>query len=297
MPRTIDLLHLGRPRTTAVYLLEGPEPAIVDCGPATCIPGLEAGLAEHGLELADLGHVLLTHIHPDHAGAAGALVRKHPNLQVHVSEVGAPHLVDPARLERSARRVFGDSFDSLFGEIGPVPPANVHVLGRRVLGLEVVPTPGHAAHHVSFFDAEGVCYVGDAAGILVPPSSFLYPATPPPEVDLPGWERTLEELARRRPEALYLAHFGRVEDPATHLERMRERLLDWAQRVREGWSEAAFVAAAEEELTQAAQGEALAAYRLQPGFALAYAGLVRYYEKADGPTEGDDPAPQRGRRP
>lgn len=286
MVRTIDLLHLGRPRTTAVYLLDGPEPAIVDCGAAICIPGLEAGLAEHGLELADLGHVLLTHIHPDHAGAAGALVGKHPGLQVHVSEVGAPHLVDPTRLLRSARRVFGDSFDGLFGEIGPVPAANVHVLGRRVLGLEVVPTPGHAAHHVSFFDADGVCYAGDAAGILVPPSSFLYPATPPPEVDLPAWERTLDELARRRPEVLYLAHFGPVEDPAVHLARMRERLLAWAQRVREGWSEEAFVAAAEEELAEAAHGDALAAYRLQPGFSLAYAGLKRHFDKLEDRKDG-----------
>jgi glyoxylase-like metal-dependent hydrolase (beta-lactamase superfamily II) len=280
MPRTIDLLHLGRPHTTAVYLLDGAEPTIIDCGPETCIPGLEAGLAEHGLRLADVGHVLLTHIHPDHAGAAGALVRAHASLQVHVSEVGAPHLVDPTRLLRSARRVFGDDFDRLFGEIQPVPAGNVHVLGRRVLGLEVLPTPGHASHHVSFLDEDGTCYAGDAAGILVPPSRFLYPATPPPEVDLPAWERTLAALSERRPRALYLAHFGPVTDPAVHLASMRERLLDWAGRVREGWSEQAFVAAAEAELAAGAEGEALAAYRLQPGFPLAYAGLKRYFEKA-----------------
>lgn len=280
MPRTIDLLHLGRPRTTAVYLLDGVEPTVVDCGAATCIPGLEAGLAEHGLELADLGHVVLTHIHPDHAGAAGALVRSNPDLQVHVSEIGAPHLVDPTRLIRSARRVFGDAFDGLFGEIAPVPSANVHVLGGRIFGLDVVPTPGHASHHVSLFDAQSVCYAGDATGILVPPSSFLYPATPPPEVDLPAWERTLDELERRRPEAMYIAHFGPVEDPAVHLARMRERLHQWAERVSTGWSEDAFVAAAERELTAGAEGEALAAYRLQPGFALSYAGLARYFEKA-----------------
>jgi glyoxylase-like metal-dependent hydrolase (beta-lactamase superfamily II) len=280
MPKTIDLLHLGRPRTTAVYLLDGADPALVDCGPATCIPGLEAGLAAHGLELADLRHVVLTHIHPDHAGAAGELVRLNPDLEFHVSEIGAPHLVDPARLIRSARRVFGDAFDGLFGEIEPVPAANVHVLGRRILGLDVVPTPGHASHHVSFFDRDGVCYAGDAAGILVPPSAFLYPATPPPEVDLPAWAETLDELERLSPETMYLAHFGPVADPAAHLARMRERLHGWAERVRSGWSEEAFVAAAEGELAAGAEGEALAAYRLQPGFALSYAGLVRYYEKS-----------------
>jgi glyoxylase-like metal-dependent hydrolase (beta-lactamase superfamily II) len=286
MPVTIDLRHLGRRRATAVYLLEGAEPAVVDCGPATCVSGLEAGLAEHGLGLADMRHVVLTHIHPDHAGGAGALVRRNPGLQVHVSEVGAPHLVDPARLIRSARRVFGDAFDGLFGEIEPVPARNVHVLGSRVLGLEAVPTPGHAAHHVSFFDEEGVCYAGDAAGILVPPSSFLYPATPPPEVDLPAWERTLDELGQRRPQMLFLSHFGPVADPAAHLAGMRERLHEWAERVRTGWSEEAFVAAGEEELAAKAGGEALAAFRLQPGFALSYAGLARYFEKAGASGQG-----------
>ena len=108
MAALIDLRHLGNEGVIASYLLEGPEPALVDCGPAICLPGLEAGLARLGLALADLRHILLTHIHPDHAGAAGELVRRHPALQVHVHEVGAPHLVDPARLERSARRLYGE---------------------------------------------------------------------------------------------------------------------------------------------------------------------------------------------
>jgi glyoxylase-like metal-dependent hydrolase (beta-lactamase superfamily II) len=277
--RPIDLMHLGRPNSTAVYLLEEPEPAILDCGPATCVEALKAGLARHGLALTDLRHVLLTHIHPDHAGAAGALVREHPALQVHVSEVGAPHLVDPTRLERSARRVFGDEFDRLFGPIAPVPAENVHVLGDHALELEVVPTPGHAYHHVAFFDAEGTCYAGDVAGILIPPSRFLYPATPPPEVDLPAWERSLDELELRRPAALYLAHFGPVGDPAFHLARMRERLLIWADRVREGWSEERFVAEGERELEAEAGEDVRLTFRLQPGFSLSYAGLKRYFDR------------------
>src|SRR3954454_6333684 len=129
-PEPIDLLHLGRERVIASYLLDTTDgPALVDCGPTTCIDALEAGLAARGLALTDIRHLLLTHIHLDHAGAAGVLVRKNPSLQVHVSPIGAPHLIAPERLESSARRLYGDSFDSLWGELAPVPEENVHALG------------------------------------------------------------------------------------------------------------------------------------------------------------------------
>jgi len=132
--RPIDLRHLGHERVIASYLVDTDDGlALHDCGPSTTVDALKAGLAERGLELRDLRHLLLSHIHLDHAGATGVLVREHPALQVHVSELGAPHLIDPARLEASARRLYGDSFDTLWGELAPVPEQNVHVVADRVL--------------------------------------------------------------------------------------------------------------------------------------------------------------------
>src|ERR1043166_6588960 len=143
MIELLELLHLGRPKVNGCYLVETSDGlALQDCGPATCVPELKKHLAERGLELRDLRHLLLSHIHLDHAGATGTLVREHPELQVHVSEIGAPHLVDPERLERSARRLYGDEFDRLWGELVPVSEENVHVVGTAVLGPEGFPTPG-----------------------------------------------------------------------------------------------------------------------------------------------------------
>lgn len=274
----IDLLHLGREHVIASYLLAGEEPALVDCGPSVCVDALEAGLAGHGLRLSEVRHLLLTHIHPDHAGGAGELVARHPGLQVHVHEIGATHLVDPERLEQSARRLYGSEFDRLFGPIRPMPAGNVHVLGEAVLDLEAVPTPGHAPHHVAFFGRDGVCYSGDALGCLIPPGSFLYPAAAPPGVDLGAWERSLDAIERRRPAVVRLAHFGEVDDPATHVARTRSRLREWAERIRGGATESEFVAAAEEELEREGP-ETVEQYRQLPGFDLSYAGLKRYLTK------------------
>src|SRR5947208_5273877 len=197
-------------------------------------------LRERGLELRDVRHLLLSHIHLDHAGAAGVLVREHPELQVHVSPVGAPHLVDPRRLEESARRLYGDEFDTLWGELAPVPPENVRETGESLLGLDCFPSPGHASHHVCYLDQDGVLYAGDAAGVRVQPSPFVLPPTPPPEFDLEAWLRTLDELERRAPERLALIHFGVAEDVNGHLEQLRARLVEWAERVRDGASEREF---------------------------------------------------------
>ncbi len=277
-PEPIDLLHLGRERVIGVYLLDTAEgPALFDCGPATCIDALEAGLARSGVALADIRHLLLSHIHLDHAGAAGVLVRRNPALQVHVSEVGAPHLVDPGRLERSARRLYGDSFDTLWGELAPVPEANVQVAGPRVLGLDCFPTPGHASHHVCYLDADGTLYAGDAAGVRVQPGRSVMPPTPPPEIDVELWEATLDELERREPDRLALIHFGVADDPARHLAELRLTLLDWAEAVEGGASEEEFVAYARQELEIA--GEDVAAYDQAMPFWQAYAGLRRWAEK------------------
>jgi glyoxylase-like metal-dependent hydrolase (beta-lactamase superfamily II) len=275
----IDLQHLGRSRVIASYLLTGDEPALVDCGPTTCLGALEEGLAGQGLALADLRHLLLTHIHLDHAGAAGALVRRNPGLRVHVSEIGAPHLVDPSRLEASARRLYAEDFDRLWGELVPVPEENVQVVGGEVLGLEAWPTPGHASHHISYLSEDGTCFSGDVTGVLIAPSALIAPVCPPPDVDLEAWDRSLDSISGRKPERLCLPHFGVVEEPAEHIEHTRQRLRAWAERVRDGASEEEFVRAAERELEEAADRETAAAYTQAGPLWQSYAGLVRYFAK------------------
>ncbi|MGH3049429.1 MAG: MBL fold metallo-hydrolase [Gaiellaceae bacterium] len=278
-PDPIDLLHLGRESVIASYLLETEDgPALFDCGPATTADALKAGLAERGLALTDVRHLLLSHIHLDHAGATGVLVREHPGLRVHVSEIGAPHLVDPSRLERSARRLYGDSFDSLWGELAPVPQENVEVVGDRVLGLDCFPSPGHASHHVCYFDAaDGTLYAGDAAGVRVQPAHTVLPPTPPPEIDVETWERTIDELERRGAERLALIHFGVAEDPGHHLAELRLNLLDWAESIEGGATEEEFVAYALAELRDA--GEDVDAWEQAMPFWQSYAGLKRWADK------------------
>jgi glyoxylase-like metal-dependent hydrolase (beta-lactamase superfamily II) len=273
----LDLRHLGHERVIGSYLLETRDGlALQDCGPSTCVPELHARLAEHGLELSDVRHLLLSHIHLDHAGAAGVLVREHPRLQVHVSEVGAPHLVDPSRLERSARRLYGDDFDRLWGELAPVPEENVHAVGADTLGLATFPTPGHASHHVCYLDTDGTLYSGDAAGVRIQPSEFVLPPTPPPEVDLEAWERTLDAIAARAPNRLALIHFGVAEDVDRHLAELRARLREWAERVRDGASEQQFEQGAAADL-----GVDRPAYEQAMPFWQSYAGLKRYWEKRE----------------
>jgi glyoxylase-like metal-dependent hydrolase (beta-lactamase superfamily II) len=275
MREPLDLRHLGHERVIGSYLLDtAGGPALQDCGPTTCVPELKRQLAERGLELADVRHLLLSHIHLDHAGAAGVLVREHPGLQVHVSEVGAPHLVDPSRLERSARRLYGDDFDRLWGELAPVPSENVHVVGADTLGLATFPSPGHASHHVCYLDRDGTLYAGDAAGVRIQPSEFVLPPTPPPEVDLEAWERTIDELERREPQRLALIHFGVFEDTERHLEELRRRLREWAQRVRRGATEEQFAVEAERDLAENRDS-----YEQAMPFWQSYAGLKRYWEK------------------
>jgi glyoxylase-like metal-dependent hydrolase (beta-lactamase superfamily II) len=281
----IDLRHLGRERAIASYLVDTEDgPALFDCGPATAVGTLKEGLETRGLALADVRHLLLSHIHLDHAGAAGVLVREHPGLQVHVSEMGAPHLVDPSRLERSARRLYGESFDALWGELAPVPEANVHVVGTNVLGLECFPSPGHASHHVCYLDADGTLYAGDAAGVRVQPNRAVLPPTPPPEVDVDLWERTIDELERREPERLALIHFGVADDPARHLAELELTLLDWAEAVEGGATEEEFVAYVRQELE--VSGQDVAAYDEAMPLWQSYAGLKRWAGKR-APLPGD----------
>jgi glyoxylase-like metal-dependent hydrolase (beta-lactamase superfamily II) len=271
----LDLLHLGHERVIGCYLLETDDgPALLDCGPASCFETLLERLGEQGLALADVRHLLLSHIHLDHAGGAGVLVREHPGLQVHVSEVGAPHLVDPAKLIASAKRLYGDQFEPLWGEIAPVAEANVHVVGSRVVGLECFPSPGHARHHVCYV-ADGTLYAGDAAGVRIAPHRSVLPPTPPPDVDVEGWHRTVAEIRRHEPEQLALIHFGVFEDVTRHLDELERRLDEWAERVASGMDERGFVEAGLGDVDPEAADEYAQAMPLEQS----YAGLRRYVEK------------------
>jgi glyoxylase-like metal-dependent hydrolase (beta-lactamase superfamily II) len=277
-PAPLDLHYFGTPRVIGAYLLQTEAgPALFDCGPATTVGMLKERLAERGLALTDVCHLLLSHIHLDHAGAAGVLVREHPRLQVHVSEIGAPHLIDPSRLERSARRLYGEAFDSLWGELAPVPEANVHVAGAAVVGLACFPSPGHASHHVCYLAADGTLYAGDAAGVSLQPSRHILPVSPPPDVDVEGWHSTIDEIQRRRPERLALVHFGVVEEPGDYLGRLRTQLDLWAARVRDGASEEEFVTAARAEL-EADEHDREPWERAAPLWQ-SYAGLKRYWDR------------------
>jgi glyoxylase-like metal-dependent hydrolase (beta-lactamase superfamily II) len=279
LPAPIDLLHRGAARTVGCYLVETDDgTALYDCGPTTCLPALKTGLAERGLELGDIRHLLLSHIHFDHAGATGALVRENPALQVHVSAVGAPHLIDPGRLEASARRLYGDTFDELWGDLVPVPAENVNIVGDDVVGLACFPSPGHAGHHVSMLHEDGTLYAGDSVGVRIAPGRYVLAPTPPPDIDLDAWEQTIAETERRAPARLALTHFGVFEDVEGHLTRFRESLHRSGERVGHGMDEATFVAAGREDCRASDPGE-VEAYELAASFSQCFLGLERYWRK------------------
>jgi glyoxylase-like metal-dependent hydrolase (beta-lactamase superfamily II) len=226
--RPIDVRHLGRERVICAFEVDG---FIVDPGPTTSIEALLEGYGDgppRGL--------LLTHIHLDHAGATGVLVRRFPDMPVYVHERGARHLINPERLLASAQRVYGDEMDSLWGEFAPVPEWNIRSLsgGERIEGFRVEYTPGHAVHHVTYLhESTGDAYVGDVGGIRIPPHSHTYAPTPPPDIDIPVWLESLERVRGLDPGALCLTHFGRYEDVhdqlgavADYLERRREPVAD-----------------------------------------------------------------------
>jgi glyoxylase-like metal-dependent hydrolase (beta-lactamase superfamily II) len=274
----IDLHHQA-PGIVACYLLDTDDgPALFDCGPTSTVPALKAGLAERGLELEDVRHLLLSHIHLDHAGAAGVLVREHPGLQVHVSEIGAPHLIDPTKLDASARRLYGDAFDALWGELAPIPAENVHVVGDTVVGLECFPTPGHAWHHVSYVALDGTLYAGDAAGVRLTGGHFVMPPCPPPEFDLEAWEESIREIERCAPARLALIHFGVCDDVQEHLAALRDTLRSWAGRVEDGMDEEAFIAAARFDVAQT-DPELVDEYDRAGPYWHHFRGIERYWRK------------------
>jgi glyoxylase-like metal-dependent hydrolase (beta-lactamase superfamily II) len=226
--RVIDVMHLGRPHVIGCWEVDG---LLVDPGPQSSMETLLEALGGEQPKA-----LLLTHIHLDHAAASGALVRRWPELQVYVHERGAPHLIDPSKLLASAERLYGDQMERLWGEIVPVPEANVKVLtgGETALGMRVAYTPGHASHHVCYFHAEsGTAFVGDVAAVRISPSDLVVPPTPPPDIDIETWLDSIAIVESWRPERLALTHFGAVDDPIEHLETVRKRLREEADLARE----------------------------------------------------------------
>jgi glyoxylase-like metal-dependent hydrolase (beta-lactamase superfamily II) len=292
---TLDNNWMGHPRSIGAALLESDgHRVIIDPGPGSTLATLRQQLNGLGLSVGDLDAILLTHIHLDHAGASGALVRENPGLAVYVHRIGAPHMADPLKLLASAQRLWPNELQRLFGETLPVPAANLRVLeGGELLAfgsrkLEVVYTPGHASHHVSYFDhQEGVAFVGDTAGVRIEGHSYVMPATPPPDIDLGIWDASFAAILERRPSRLFLTHFGFSESPAEHLLLFRERLHHWAALAEKSMRSAssdsgamdAFISLAHAEIAGHLPAGDAEHYVFNAGLHLSFLGLSRYLRK------------------
>lgn len=291
----IDVNWLGYPRSIAGALVRDDRvAALVDPGPGSTIDTLRTQLNNVGLRVADLSFILLTHIHLDHAGATGALVRENPRLQVCVHERGAPHMVDPSKLLHSASRLYGNEMQGLYGDFIPVPQENLRVLsGGETLSLgsrrmSVLYTPGHASHHVTYFDlADGTAFVGDTAGICVNGHPYVLPATPPPDINFGLWESSLDAIGALHPKRLFLTHFSFSENPDLHLANYRKRLRLWQELSTKILSTASDETAAVHQFAKEVAAEAaqflapdeMRHYVFNGALNLSWMGLARYYRK------------------
>jgi glyoxylase-like metal-dependent hydrolase (beta-lactamase superfamily II) len=292
----IDLEFLGVPRVIAAAVLQSAGGvAVIDPGPSTTLEHLRAALGSAGITIADVQALVLTHIHLDHAGATGTLVHENPRVRVYVHERGAPHLADPGKLLASAARLYGADMDRLWGEVRPVPRENVVALaggehvdvgGRK---LEVMYTPGHASHHVSYFNRDsGIAFVGDTAGIKLRDGGYVFPPTPPPDIDLELWRDSVGRIAGWRPSTLFLTHFGPVMSTDEHLSELGEHLervaalarqsleMQTEDDAREQW----FLKQVRRELRQRMTEADTHAYDVAGRFDLSWRGLARYWRKA-----------------
>jgi glyoxylase-like metal-dependent hydrolase (beta-lactamase superfamily II) len=291
----LDLQFLDTPRIIASVILSGPDGvAIIDPGPSSTLATLRAGLAKAGIGVGDLRAILLTHIHLDHAGATGTLLKENPALRVYVHEKGAPHMIDPGKLMASAARLWGDDMDRLWGEMRPVPESAIHVLrgGERIAAggraLDVAYTPGHASHHVSYFAGDaGIAFVGDTAGVRLFPGGYNMPPTPPPDIDLEAWRESAARITNWRPETLFITHFGPYAPIGAHLSEMAENLemtsgIVKASLAREGTDEAReewFRDEIRRELRRHMSERDAQAYEVAGRFDLSWRGLARYWRK------------------
>ena len=291
----LDTRHMGYQGTVGAYLVPGPGGsfALIESGPGSTLGTLEAAVREAGFEPDGLSSVLVTHIHLDHAGAAGTLARRY-NAEVYVHENGAPHLLDPGRLMKSAARIYGDMMDMLWGEMESVPQGLLRVVrdmdtfqaaGKR---FDVRHTPGHASHHVAYLMDGSAMFTGDAAAIKLPGSEVVRPALPPPEVDLETWEDSLQVIRQAGPERLLLTHFGEVRDVDAHLNEVSEKNAAWAEEVLTGLQQGETDAALESRLARLAADELAAEnapknvverHRVTSNDAMTVMGLKRYWQK------------------
>jgi glyoxylase-like metal-dependent hydrolase (beta-lactamase superfamily II) len=288
----LDLKFLGHPGVIATGVLHGRSGlALIDPGPSTTVATLRLELASAGLSVRDVTAILLTHIHLDHAGVSGTLVRENPHIRVYVHERGAPHMADPAKLLASAARLYGGDMERLWGEVLPVPSSAIEPLAgseRFEAGgvwLEVAYTPGHASHHVSYFNAgSGIAFVGDTAGIKLAPNGYVLPPTPPPDIDLELWDRSLDTIDAWKPDALFLTHFGPFRP---HLDELRGNLrwiADLAKSVlardeSADGREERFVTELRAALAHRLDDAEMEAYEAAGRFDLSWRGLARYWSK------------------
>jgi glyoxylase-like metal-dependent hydrolase (beta-lactamase superfamily II) len=290
----IDLGFLGRSNVIAAAIVQGPGGvAIVDPGPTTCLGTLEQSLQAHGIRWDDVRHVMLTHIHLDHAGATGTIVREHPHITVLVHERGAKHMIDPSRLLDSATRLYGADMDRLWGEFAAVPPANVVSLsgGERIDAggrtFDVAYTPGHASHHVTYYDASsGVAFVGDVAGVCAL-GGYVLPPTPPPDIDLEAWRTSVARILEWSPSTLFLTHFGPVTRVRPHLAELLDNLAVTAGVARESLTgpgsdeekSERFAEWLRQELRRHMTDAEVDSYVVAAGFRYLWFGLARYWRK------------------
>lgn len=296
----VDTQFQGERQIIASYLIVGEgELALVDVGAAAALGQLLAGVRMAGFDPADITHLLLTHVHLDHAGAAGALVRQLPRAQVYVHRIGAPHLVDSSRLMRSATRIYGDRMERLWGTMEPTPEDRleivddgdeIHIGSRR---LKALYTPGHAIHHIALYDeARGVAFPGDVAGVSIEGIDFVRPPTPPPDLSLEDWDESIARLDALGLQRLYLPHFGEVDAPARHFAILRRRLHEWGEialaGMRAGKDDVAVAAdfaraadpiIAEHARKGAAEADAVRRYELATNYLMSAQGYIRYYQK------------------
>jgi glyoxylase-like metal-dependent hydrolase (beta-lactamase superfamily II) len=291
----IDLDFMDREQVIASFLLrneEGTSAALVESGPTTCLEHLKAGLKDHGVSYDDVRQVFLTHIHLDHAGASGHLSELLPNATFYVHEVGYPHLVDPSKLVNSATRIYGESMDELWGEARSVPEGRIVILkdgeeAEAAGGVLVAhDTPGHAYHHLAYLEPDsGVLFTGDVAGIRMPGQSYVRPPTPPPEIDVEAWVRSIKHIREIDPASLWPTHFGSYEDVERHLGELEQRLQDWLLFVEGQMDEGAEREEISEELKAKGDAEMLAEgadigqsgqYDMAGNYPMLTDGLMRY---------------------
>jgi glyoxylase-like metal-dependent hydrolase (beta-lactamase superfamily II) len=291
----LDLNFQDRPRIIATAVLTGPGGvALIDPGPSSTLTTLRDELGSAGISMRDVTTLLLTHIHLDHAGATGTLLRENPAMRVYVNERGAAHMVDPSKLVASASRLYGDAMDRLWGEVGPVPATALHVLaGGEQLEAggrtwEVAYTPGHASHHVSYFNGEtGIAFVGDTAGIKLKPDGYVLPPTPPPDIDLEAWDTSLAKIEAWGPQTLFVTHFGPYGPSGPHVTELRDHLdlmsrLVKASLAREDSDEGREMWFAEElrrELRRRLGDNEQKSYEVAGRLDLSWRGLARYWRK------------------